>query len=132
MKNEQQKLKEIDVELGEIELPQIDVKPYVGRRVKIDNVKTLEGSRFGNIILRIQTEIVETVEGGKRPIEIRGSRIFGIHEDANGNMGWSPQTKLGQFLKRMKAKKPDDLIGQEVTLQVQPSTSGGADFLTFI
>jgi hypothetical protein len=126
----QTKLEQVNIPIGEIELPQLDVKPYVGRKVKIVDVGTFKGGKFGNYLIRIQTEIVATVQGGKNPIELRGSKIFGLHEDDDGNWGWGTNTKLGKYLQKMKVKRPDELKGKEVILQIQTAQSG-TDFLSF-
>ena len=126
----QTKLEAVNIPIGEIELPQIDVKQYVGRKVRIVDVGTFKGGKFGNYLVRIQTEIVATVQGGKNPIELRGSKIFGLQEDENGNLGWGANTKLGKYLHKMKVKSPAELKGKEVILQIQTAASG-TDFLSF-
>lgn len=125
---EQTRLVPVEVETGQIELPKIDVSKYVGKRVKIAEVGTYKGE-FG-LFAKISTETVDTVKGGKNPIILKGSRIFGLQQDADGNYGWGEQTKLGLFLKKMKCNKLKDLVGKEVILQTTTSKSG-TDFLSF-
>jgi hypothetical protein len=124
----QTKLVPVNEPIGEIELPTIDVRQYVGKRVKISDVGTFKGE-FGYCV-KVQTEIVETIRTAKKDIPLRGSRIFGLQEDDQGNIGWGAETKLGVFLKKMKAKVPKDLIGKEVILQVKTAKSG-TEFLEF-
>ena len=124
----QTKLQEVDVDIGQIELPKISVEKWIGKKAKITEVKTMKGE-FGYLV-QIRTTVLETIEGGKKPIEIRGSRIFGLQEDANGAVGWGESTKLGLYLKKMKVASPKELVGKEVILQSQQAKSG-SEFLTF-
>lgn len=126
---ESKKDKEVHLEsTGEIALPSIDVSKYVGNKAKITEVTEHEGN-WGYYI-KIQTEAVEKIEGGKKPIELRGSRIFGLQEDDEGHIGWGKDTKLGAYLKKMKVKHYKDLVGKEVVLQSM-TNKDGRDFLTF-
>jgi len=113
---------------GEIELPTIDVSKYIGNKAKIDLVTTHDG-KYGYYV-KVQSEVVDTIEGGKDPIELRASRIFGLQEDKDGKIGWGKDTKLGVFLKKMKVAHYKDLKGKEITVQSQTSKEG-TDFLTF-
>lgn len=115
-------------ETGEIELPTIDVSKYIGDKAKIELVTEHKGE-FGYYV-KVQSEIVDTIEGGKTPIELRASRIFGLQEDKDGKIGWGKGTKLGVYLKKMGAKHYKDLVGKEITVQSQTSKQG-TDFLTF-
>jgi hypothetical protein len=129
-------MEEVDEDIEEIELPKIDVRPFVGKKVKIVSAKVvgLNNPKFPTRdglparMLRVETETVTTV--GKT--EIKGSRIFGLQRSEEGTLGWGAQTKLGQYLASMKAKTPQELVGKTVILQLQPSTKGGAEFLTFV
>ena len=113
---------------GEIDLPKIDVQQYVGKDVEIVTVQEHKGN-FGYYI-KVQTESVETIEGKDKTIELTGSRMFGLQEDLDGNIGWGEDTKLGVFLKKMDVKHYNDLIGKVVKLQTKTSKDG-VDFLDF-
>ena len=115
-------------DIGEIELPSIDVSQYIGKKTEIELVTTHKGN-YGNYV-KVQSKIVDTIEGGKEPIKLRASRIFGLQEDADGKIGWGKNTKLGVFLKKMGAKHFRNLVGKEITVQSQTSKEG-TDFLTF-
>lgn len=141
MKNEtdemegQQKLTPLDLdisEIGEIELPSIDVTKYIGKKVKIVSVKPFISAKFNNPVLQVVTETVETIErkDGKKPIEIKGSRLFGLYVNDDGKTGYGPKTKLGIFMAKYRAKTPDELIGKTVVLQSQ-TTATGNEFLSF-
>ena len=61
---------------GEIELPQIDVSKYIGKKAKIEQVTEHTG-QYG-FYIKIQTVVLDTIEGGKEPIALRASRVFGL------------------------------------------------------
>lgn len=113
---------------GEIELPRIDVSKYIGRTAKIEKVTEHKG-QFGNYI-KIATEVIDTIEGGKEPIQLRATRLFSLYADKNGRIGWGKDTKLGVYLKKMNAKHYKNLVGLEVKVQSQ-TNDNGVDFLTF-
>jgi hypothetical protein len=114
---------------GEIELPTIDVSKYIGQKAKIEKVLEFEG-KFGYFI-KVQTELVDTITGGKEPIELRGSRIFGLQEDKNNNVGWGKDTNLGVYLRKMGVDHYKDLVGKEVVLQSITAKKDGKDYLGF-
>ena len=120
----------VQVETGKIELPKIDVSKYVGKKAKIENAEIFQSKKFGSYYAKIQTKIVDTLGTGDKKIELRGSRVFGLHQDEDGNVGWADNTKLGVFLTKMKVKSLKELVGKEVILQTQTNESG-TDFLSF-
>ena len=111
-------------DVGMIELPSFDVTPFIGKKVKIQNVTEHKGN-FGYYV-RIETEKVADF-GDK---EIRASKILGLHEDANGKIGWGADTKLGVYLSKHKVTHYNDLVGKEVILQTK-TNKDGVDFLDF-
>jgi len=113
---------------GEIVLPTIDITPYIGQKAKIETVIEKKGA-FG-FYIHVQTEVVDTLKGIKEPILIRGSRIFGLQEDAKGKVGWGKDTKLGVYLASMQVAHYNELEGKEVILQSRTSKEG-QKFLTF-
>lgn len=117
---------------GEIELPQVDLAPYVGKKAAIEDVEELKGN-YGYFI-RVVTGTVATLDikdkDGK-PIELKGSRIFGLQESDEGQIGWGEKTKLGQFLKKMGVDHYNDLVGEEVVIQTITNKADGKDYLTF-
>lgn len=123
--------KKTEVELedtGEIELPKIDVQKYIGREAKIELVTEHKGD-FGYYV-KVQTKIVDTIEGGKEPIELRASKIFGLHQDKNGKIGWGKDTVLGKYLAKMNVKHYKDLVGKTIKVQTRTSNNN-VDFLSF-
>lgn len=118
--------------VGEIELPQIDISPYVGKKVKIASVKEYEGN-FGYYI-RAETEDIATLDVKDRdgkPIVIKASRMFSLQEDAQGQIGWGAKTKLGVFLKKKNVKHYRDLVGVEVVATSVTNKNDEKDYLSF-
>lgn len=125
---EQIKDKQVNLPVGEIELPKIDVSKHIGKKAKIESALVYEG-KYG-MYVKVQTKIVETLGRGEKAIELRGSRIFGLQQNEDGIWGYGKETKLGTFLTKMKCKELRDLVGKEVILQSQTSDTG-TDFLSF-
>ena len=118
---------ETQVELtdtGLIELPTFDVKPYIGKEVKVAEVTEHQG-QFGYYV-KVETEAV-TKFGDK---DIRASKIFGLQQDVEGRVGWGKDTKLGVFLAKNKVAHYKDLVGKTVILQSRTNKEG-TDFLDF-
>ena len=114
---------------GQIELPTLDISPYIGRKVKIAEVQEHEGN-FGYYI-KVISEVVDMVDGKDGKTELRATRIFGLQQDAEDNIGWGEKTKLGMFLKKMNVEHYRDLKDKEITCQSQTSSEDGKDYLTF-
>jgi len=142
MKNQTEKtensMKEANIPIGEIEMPTLDVRPYVGREVKIASVTTLETQFVDERLnkpkysLRVVTEIVDTIGEGDNAIELTASNLYPLYWDATGeNLGWAEQTKTGQFLKKMRVKNPGELIGKKVICQIRTSKKDGREYLGF-
>jgi len=117
------------VETREIELPSLDITKYIGMKSKIASVKEYEG-QFGYYI-KIESEVLETIEGKKEPIDIKASNVFGLHEDRDGNIGWGKESKLGVYLKKMGVEHYKDLVGKEIIVQSRTSKRDQKDYLTF-
>ena len=118
----------IQQQTGEIELPKIDVTRYIGKEVQIVAVGTFE--TVNGLVVRMETEPVETLERAKGSIILRGSRLFGLNQDEHGKIGWTKASKLGVFLEKNKLKHYNDALGLKVKLQTN-TNKNGTDFLTF-
>ena len=121
-----------DKVVGQIELTSIDISPHVGKMVKIAEVKEYEGN-YGYYI-RITSEVVAELDqkdkdGNK--IVLRASRMFGLQEDADGQIGWGEKTLLGTFLKKKKVAHYKDLVGIEVVATSVTNKNDGKDYLSF-
>ena len=88
--NKEQENKPIDLGnrlKGEIVLPPIDILPFVGKKAAIIVCDTYEG-KFG-VFVKAETDFVDEKK------RIRASKIWNLNEDAEGNLGWSAESKLG-------------------------------------
>lgn len=112
---------------GEIKLPSFDIKPYLGKTTKIDKITEHKGA-YGYYI-KVQSEVLGTMTDGQT--EIRASRIFGLHQDEDGKIGWDKDTNLGVYLAKYSVKHYNDLKGKEVMTQSRTSKKDGKDYLTF-
>jgi len=121
-----------DKVVGQIELPSIDISPHVGKMIKVAEVKEYEGN-FGYYI-RITTETVANLEEEDREgnkIVLKASRMFGLQENADGQIGWGEKTQLGTFLKKKKVAHYNDLVGVEVVTTSVTNKNDGKDYLSF-
>lgn len=116
---------------GEIELPKLDVKPYIGKPVKIEKVTEHKGE-YGYYIV-VTSSVVDSLPGKDKdsPIIIRATRMFGLQENDKGEIGWGAETQLGVYLKKMGVLHYKDLVGKEVICQTTTSKKDGKDYLTF-
>ena len=125
MKQEEKKNTQVELgEIGMIDLPSFDVKPYIGKEIKIASASTHQGG-YGYYV-KVETEVV--AQFGEK--EVRASKIFGLQEDENQKIGWGAETKLGLYLAKMKVKHFKELVGKTVILQSR-TNKDGQDFLDF-
>jgi len=131
-KKTNEKIKEVtfgDKLAGEIELPQIDVTKYIGKKSVIIEVKEFQGE-FGPYI-SIQSDVIDTIERGSGDnIELKASKMFGLME-IDGKIGWGKDSKLAVYLKKMGVASYKDLIGKQVIIQTVQNKKDGKDYLTF-
>jgi len=132
-KNMDEEKREDEVSLedtGEIDLPQLDLTPYIGKKAKIAAVTEHKGE-FGYYV-KIQTEVIARLtEKRKEPLELKASRIFSLQEDEEGRIGWGKETNLGLFLKKKGVKHYKDLVGKEVIVQTVTNKKQQRDFLSY-
>lgn len=114
---------------GQIELPSLDITPYIGRDAVIESVTEHEGD-FG-FYVKFQTGVIETIGEGENKIELRASKIIGLQQDEDGNIGWGEKTKMGAWLKKNKLKHYRDAKGMKVKCQSVTNSETGKDYLTF-
>ncbi len=88
---------------GEIELPEFDPTPFIGKSSMIAIIEERKG-QYGFYIKLLSLPV------DNKDIEIRASRIFGLQADVEGKIGWGPETKFGQFLKKQGVKHYKELI----------------------
>ena len=129
MAEQNQDMKPVQIKTGVIEMPGIDVTPYIGRKVKLASVQEFTG-KFGYGV-KIETGILDTIKLGKdKVVELKASKIFGLNQDEHENIGWTKDSLLAVFLKEMGVSHYNDLAGKEVIVL---STLGkdGKKYLTF-
>ena len=123
-------LKKVDLgETGQIELPKIDITKYIGQKAIIATVDECEG-QYGYFV-KVETEILETIEGGEKPIEMKASRIFGLQKDSEGKIGWGKDTNLGVYLEKMGVAHYKELKGMDVVVQTITNKKEKKDYLSF-
>jgi len=110
---------------GEVELPQLDLTPYIGRKVKIEKVEECQSDT--GYYIQVSTEPLAKF-GDK---EIRATKNFGLVETEDGRVGWASKGKLATFLRRMKCSDYMQLVGKEVIVQAQYNEKAGREYLTF-
>lgn len=112
----------------QIELPKLNLTQYVGTPAVVEEVTEHRGQH--GYFVKATTGIVASVGKEDDPIELKGSKIFGLQEDEEGQIGWGEETKLGTFLKAHKVAHYNDLVGKEVVITMR-RTKDGNEFLTF-
>ena len=149
---ENKDLKVEDLTQFEVSQP-IDVSEMEGVRSKIDKIEIIDTfssyDENGNWVeglkrpvkrLRVSSEVLkEVVVPNKEPIKVRASMIFALKEtkDVKGHFKWgwsnSPNSKLFQFLKKLKVNTPNELKGKYITVTVRPSRDANdtREFLGF-
>lgn len=132
MENEE-KTKQVNLEgrlVGEVKLPKLDVMPYVGKQVKVENVAIYEGN-FG-FYYKLDTAIVDVIKNPDGSgFELRASKLLSLITLPDGNVGWGDKSKTSAFLKQYKVKKPEDMKGKTVTLIPLYNKDKDTTFLTF-
>lgn len=129
MESKKETDKQVTIPVGKIDLPKVDVSKYIGKKAKIESALTYEG-KFG-MYVKVLTKVIDTLGSGDKAIELRGSKILGLQQDADGIYGYGEGTKLDLFLKKYKTKELKELIGKEVILQSQTSKDSDTEFITF-
>lgn len=128
-----EKIENINI-VGEMELPKLDVRKYVGKKVVVEKYEVGKRDFDGKVshFVKFSTIALDTLKSGDgKTIEIRATKIFGLQRNGN-SFGWGKNTKLGVFMSRYGASSLADMRGKDVIIQLQPSkVQGGQDFLTF-
>lgn len=121
-----EKTNEVNLEsTGEVEMEAIEVDQYIGKDVSIENVTEHKGE-YGYYV-KVQTAVVDTLESGK---DLRASRIFGLMTGKDKKVGWTSNSKMGLYLKKMGVAHYKDLKGKMVKIQTQQGTDGNT-YMTF-
>ncbi len=121
-------------DVGPVEVPQVDLTQFVGRKTTIEMVETFKGD-YGYYVA-VTTKPLD--EKGT----FRARRNFGLDEGyvidpANGSkipkIGWGPKSDLTAFLNQKGVTHFNQLIGKEVVVQTKASKKDKTKlFLNFI
>ena len=120
--------------VGEVELPTLDLVPYIGKKVKIAEVVEQKGMQQGedSYFIVVKTEPLTTLKRKNgEEVPVCATRIYGLVEIEGGKIGWGSKGKLADYLKRCKLTDYMQLVGREVIVQVQHDAKKNQDFLTF-
>lgn len=128
MANEKVSLKPIKTQATkQIELPSYDPTPFRGKSAVIESCETVE-TQFG-IALQVATDAVDTFNDK----EIRATKLFSLVQNKKtGELGWTRDSKLGQFLAAYGVEHYDQLIGKKVTLTIRADAKTGKKWLDFV
>ncbi len=114
---------------GQIELPTLDLSPYIGKKSTIEKIEEHEGQH--GFYIKIYSAQIDEIDGKEGKVGLFATRIFGLQTNEAGELGWGEKTLLGVFLKKMKVEGYKDLIGKEIIVQSQTNKNDGKDYLTF-
>ena len=138
MSEEKNTLQEVDIEVGEIEMPSLDMTPYIGKKAEIVSAKVVESPFFDDrtgkqkMSVFVETEVIDTIGDGDNAIQIKGTRFLPLYWGADDKLGWGEKTQTGIFLKENKCKTIKDLVGKKVVLQIRKGKKDGKDYLTIV
>jgi RNase P/RNase MRP subunit p29 len=125
---EQEKNTKVDIlgkVVGQRELPKLDVSKYIGKKAKI--VSTEEHEGVHGYYVKVTTESLGEFNGS----EVTASRIAGLIEFDDGNIGWGDDSKMSRMLKEFGVKHYTELVGKEVTIITTQPNNEGQKYLTF-
>ncbi len=94
---------------GQIEKKKFDPTPFIGLDSFIEHIEERKG-QYG-FYIKLLSRVVDDNER----FEIRASAIFGLETDEEGKLGWPPESKLDNFLKKHKVAHYRELIGNPMT-----------------
>lgn len=121
-----------DSVVGGVDLPKLDLDPYIGKDAKIELVEEFEGA-YGPYV-KISTSVIDTIEkANKEKIQLRASKVLGlvrVEKDGKQVIGWGNESKTAAFLKAKGVSHYRELVGKHVKVQTQTNKEGQT-FLTF-
>ena len=127
----EQKVNLGDRVIGEMESEAFDSGKYIGQEAKIANVQECKGL-YGYYI-KIETELLEIItKKDGTDLYIKASKICGLHENEDKNIGWFKDSALALLLKKYKVQHYRDLVGKKVKVQTIANKKTGKEWLTFI
>lgn len=128
MADEKTSLKPVKVSATkQIELPKYDPTPLRGKSAVIESCETVE-TQYG-LAVQIATDAVDTFNDK----EIRATKLFSLVQNKKtGEVGWTKDSKLGQFLAAYSVDHYDQLIGKKVTLTLRVDPKTGQKWVDFV
>lgn len=132
IKPEQVKSMELE-NMKQLEIESLDLEPFEGQKVKIDQVEQVEvssqfNSRGKQWCLRV---LSDPVMKGQKGNDIRASELLNLVEDDAGQVkGWHPKGNVAKFLAKYKAKTPLELIGKTAVIKIEKK--GEMQYLRFV
>jgi hypothetical protein len=129
----EEKNKQVNLEglmVGEVELPKLDVNPYLSKKVKVASVEVQQGNYGYYYVLK--TDIIDVIKNADGSgFELRASKLLGLTTLPDGKVGWGSKSKTAAFLKQYKVKTPEEMKGKTVTLIPMYNVDKDTTFLTF-
>jgi len=108
----------------------IDVDKFIGKETVIasyeEGTKEFEKGRISNYVKFI-SDIVDYFPNGA---ELRATKLMGLQENSEGELGWYPGSKMAVFLERIGAKHYKDAVGKTVKITAIDAKDGNR-YLTF-
>lgn len=113
-----------------VEIPKMDLKPYIGNESKINVVEEHKGT-FGYYI-----KVISETLGTFNDKPVTASRIFSlvevpIKDSDKKKIGWGTESKLAAFLKEHGVSHYKDLVGKDIVIVTTPVDSEGNKYLSF-
>lgn len=120
-------------DLKPIKTQSIDLYQFDKKEIKIEKVEIIQvpssftpkkkdsNEYIPQWVLRVSSNVITTLGEGEEKIEFRASELFNLVQDNEGNLKGYPEgekSNLMIFMKDIKAKNPDELIGKMALTKV--------------
>jgi hypothetical protein len=130
---------EID-DLKEIQVGEpIDLTEFEGIETTIDRLDVKEVPSIYTatgkaMCLLVESVPITTVEIDGKDVDIRASELFNLKQEEDGSWGWSSssRSKLQQFMRKLKAKTPKELINKKVRTRLREKTNADGTSVQFL
>lgn len=123
--NKNTKVNILDKVVGQREIPKFDVSTYIGKQTKIASTEEHRGQH--GYYVKIITELLGIFQD--KPVT--ASRIVGLIEFEDGQIGWGNDSKMSRLLKEYGVSHYTELVGKDVTVITTQPNKDGEKYLTF-
>lgn len=123
--NQNTKVNILDKVVGQREVPKFDVSKYIGTQTKIASIEEHKGQH--GYYIKIITESLDMFN--EKPVT--ASRIVGLIEFDDGQIGWGNDSKMSRLLKEFDVSHYTELVGKDVTVITTQPNKDGERYLTF-